>query len=322
MHRVIFVGISYRRSMAVKTYLLSIPERVLRAAVGLGAGVAREAGQIVLPESVRRGQLYQNLVDTTLQFLIEQVGGAERLSSSDGSVPDDFLARRTAGNVVETLGIVAFRASPVWVLAALADVCGMGRHLMPEIADALKAQGLLEQDAQFTSVDEMLDGLERTSSRLAATINTPPLDVAALREEWKGIREAASGLQPSSLPSRETIAGVWRQLRTESARQNRSVFETSSMMALSAARSIPGGVRWLSASALVGATRTGQIFAAAILDHYRQTLSEIRETGYLTHASRQLRPYVVAAAGQFSPKHRSLTERVLDRIGSRQRPPR
>jgi hypothetical protein len=305
--------------MTVKAYLLSVPERVLRAAVGLGAGMAREVGQVALPEGVRRSQLYQNLVDTTLRFLIEQVGGVEGLSRAEASIPDDFLARRTAGNVVEALGIVAFRASPVWVLAALADVCGMGRHLIPEISDALKSQGLLDKDAQFTSVDEMLDGLERTSTRLAATINTPPLDVAALRQEWQGIREAARSLQPANLPSRETITGVWSLLKAESARQNRSVFETSSMLALSAARSVPDGVRWLSSSALVGATRTGQVFATALLEYYKQTLSEIRETGYVAYAGRQLSPYVQAAVGQFSPKRRSVTERLLDKIESARR---
>lgn len=305
--------------MAVRAYLLSVPERLVRAAVGLGAGMAREVGELALPVSVRRSQLYQNIVDSTLRFLIEQVGGVEALSSDAGSIPDDFLARRTAGNVVEALGIVAFRASPVWVLAALADVCGTGRVLIPEIADALKAQGLLEKDAQFTSVDEMLDGLERTSTRLAATFNTPPLDVAALRQDWIGIRDAARSLQPASLPSREAIAGVWNQLKAESARQNRSVFETSSMMALSAARSVPDGVRWLSASALVGATRTGQVFAAALLDHYRQTLNEIRATGYVAYAHQQLRPYLTAAVNQFSPKRRSLTERLLDKIESNRR---
>jgi hypothetical protein len=302
--------------MTVKAYLLSVPERVLRAAVGLGAGVAREVGEVALPEAVRRSQLYQNIVDSTLRFLIEQVGGVERLPTGDATLPDDFLARRTAGNVVEALGIVAFRASPVWVLAALADVCGIGRHLIPEIADALKTQGLLEEDADFTSVDQMLDGLERTSSRLAATINAPPLDVAALRQEWQGLREAARGLQPASLPSRETITGVWSQLKAEAARQSRSVFETSSMMALSTVRSVPDGVRWLSSSALVGATRTGQVFAASLLDHYKQTLTELRHTGYVTYATRQLRPYVHAAASQFSPKRRSFTERLVDKVSS------
>ena len=191
--------------MTVKTYLLSVPERLVRAVLGLGAGAAREVGEVALPDGVRNSQLYQNLVDTTLRFLIEDVGGAEGVYKSSGELPDDFFARRTAGNAVEVLGIVAFRASPVWVLAALADVCGVGRQLIPEIAGALKAQGLLEQDAQFASVDEMLDGLQRTSSRLATAINTPPLDVAGLRAEWEAIRNEARTLRRrASRPARRS----------------------------------------------------------------------------------------------------------------------
>jgi hypothetical protein len=300
--------------MTVKAYLLSVPERFLRSALGLGAGAARELGEVALPAGVRRSQLYQNLVDATLRYLIEQVGGVEGVYRVEEQLPDNFLARRTAGNAIEVLGIVAFRASPVWVLAALADLCGIGRHLIPEMADALKAQGLLEKDAQFTSVDQLLDGLERTSSRLAATMNTPPLDVAGLRNEWNAIREEARGLPAASLPSRETVSHLWAQLTSESARQERSVFETSSMMAVAAARALPDGVRWLSASARVGAARTGHVVAAALLDHYKQTLTEIRQVGYLSYAGRQFRPYMRAALDQFSPKRRTLTQRLLEKL--------
>jgi hypothetical protein len=299
-----------------KEYLLSLPERLLRSALGLGAGVAREFGQVALPESIRRSQLYQNLVDATLRYVIEQVGGVEGVYDAERTLPDDFLARRTAGNAIELLGIVAFRASPVWILAALADVCGLGRHLIPEIADALKAQGLLEKDKEFTSIDQMLDGLERTSSRLAATINAPPLDVAGLRRDWEFIREQAGRLQPAELPSLDAIHKVWAQLRKESERQDRSVFETSSVMALSAARALPDGVRWISASARVGATRTAQIFGAALLEHYQQTLSEIRRVGYVRYARRQFRPYVRACINQFSPKRSTVTERLLEKLQS------
>ena len=295
-------------------YLLSVPERILRSALGLGAGATRELGQVILPEGVRRSQLYQNLVDATLRFLIEQVGGVDGVYTAEDALPDNFLARRTAGNAVEALGIVAFRASPVWVLAALADLCGIGRRLIPEMADALKAEGLLEKDAEFTSVDQMLDGLERTSSRLAATINTPPLDVAGLRREWEAIRDEARGLPSASLPSREAISDIWVRLKTESARQERSIFETSSMMAVAAAQALPDRARWLSASARVSATRTGHIVAAALLDHYTQTLGEIRQVGYLAYARRQFRPYVRAAASQFSPKRRTLTQRLLEKL--------
>ena len=79
------------------------------------------------------------------------------------------------------LGLVAFRASPVWVLAAMADLCGLGRHLIPQMADELKQQGLLDEDSTFETVDQLLDGLEQTSARAASAINTLPLDVASLR---------------------------------------------------------------------------------------------------------------------------------------------
>ena len=300
--------------MTTKDYLLSLPERLLRSVLGLGAGVAREFGEVALPDAIRHSQLYQNLVDATLRYLIEQVGGVEGVYRAERNLPDDFLARRTAGNAIELLGIVAFRASPVWILAALADVCGLGRQLIPEIAEALKAEGLLEKDVQVTSVDQMLDGLERTSSQLAATMNTPPLDVAGLRREWEAIREQMGHLRRPDLPSGDTISSLWAQLKTESERQDRSVFETSSVMALSAARALPEGVRWISASARVGATRTGQIFAAALLDHYRQTLSEIRQVGYVGYARRQLRPYIRACVNQFSPERSTATQRVVEKL--------
>jgi hypothetical protein len=300
--------------VTTKTYLLSLPERILRSALGLGAGTTREVAEIVLPDGVRSSQLYQNLVDATLRFLIERVGGAEGVYVAGTQLPDNFLARRTAGNAVEVLGIVAFHASPVWIFAALADLCGMGRQLIPEIADALKEHGLLEQDAEFNSVDQMLDSLERTSSRLAATINTPPLDVAGLRREWQDIRADAQRLQPTSLPSRESISTAWSQLKGLSAREERTIFETSSVMAVSAVRAFPERVRWLASSAGVGATHVGQILATALLDHYRQTLSEMEQVGYLAFAARQFRPYMRAAAAQFSPERQTLTLKALEKL--------
>jgi hypothetical protein len=300
-----------------RAYLLSVPERVIRSALALSAGLLREVGEIVLPQGVRRTQLYKNLVEVTLRYMIERVGGAKGVFPAEEPTPEDFLARRGAGHAIELLGIVAFRVSPVWVLAALADVSGMGRRLIPEIADALKAQGLLEKDAHFESVDQMLSGLEKTSSRLAQTLNTPPLDVEALRQEWTAIREHVRGLKPSQRPVPEQIQEHWLQLTHESARQGRSVFEISSVMAISAVRALPAKARWLSASARVGARQTGKLVSTAILDHYTQTLEELRAVGYLTYAKRQLSPYVRACVDQFSPQKLTLTQRLLEKARKR-----
>jgi len=59
--------------------------------------------------------------------------------------------------------------------------------------------------------------------------------------------------------------------------------------------------------------------AAVLLEDYRTTLKSIRETGYVRYAARQFRPYLLAAVSQFSPRRRSLTEKILTRRTRRAR---
>jgi hypothetical protein len=43
--------------MTLKRYLATLPERLVRSVVGLGAGVAREVGDFYLQQSVRHSRL-------------------------------------------------------------------------------------------------------------------------------------------------------------------------------------------------------------------------------------------------------------------------
>ncbi len=283
----------------------------MRSATALAGGLLRELGDVALPAAVRRTRLYQNLVDSTLRFLIEQVGEVEGAYPDAGQLAEDFAVRRAAGNGIELVGILAFRASPVWVMAALADLSGAGRHLIREIAESLKQEGLLDRDRNFLTVDQMLDGLEKTSGRVAEAINTPPLDVVALRQELEEIRRQAACIPPRNIPSPQLLEQKWAELKNEAAAQGRSVFEMSALLAFSAMHSVPERLRWLSRSGQLAARRTGQLLASALLEHYSATLQDIRKAGYLAYWSRQFRPYLRAAATQFSPRRTSLTERYL-----------
>ena len=294
-------------------FLLSLPERALRSTTALAAGLLREIGEVTLPQSVRRGRLYHNLVDVTLRFLIEQVGGVQGVYPGEEQLSEDFLVRRTAGNGIELIGILAFRASPVWVLAALADASGGGRYLIREISGALKEAKLLDQETEFATVDQMLDGLEASAGRLASTINAPPLDVKTLRQEWNAVKHDLSRIPPKDLPPLDTLRELWTEMKNEARLQNRTVFEVSAVMALSAITAIPEKTRWLSASARLAVGKTGSVIAGVLLDHYQKTLGEIRQTGYMRYAVRQFRPYLYGAASQFSPKRSTLTERLFEK---------
>ena len=230
---------------------------------------------------------------------------------------EHFLVRRAAGNGIELIGILAFRASPVWVLAALADASGAGRFLVREITASLKAEGLLEQGAEFNTVDEMLVGLEASAGRLAATVNTPPLDVKSLRQEWNALRADLAKIPPRQLPAAQALRELWKEIELEAGRQNRTVFQVSSLMAISAMKSVPKKARWLSASARSAARKTGTAVAAILLEDYRTSLKQIRETGYVRYAVDQFRPYLSAAVSQFSPRRQSLTERLISMAAQR-----
>jgi hypothetical protein len=297
-------------SLRVGNYVLSLPERVLRSASAAAGGLLREIGEVAVPAAVRRTKLYRNMVDSTLRFLVEQVGQMEGAWEEQDRLAENFAVRRAAGNGIEMIGILTFRASPVWVLAALADLSGAGRHLIREIAASLQQQGLLDPAERFESVDQMLDGLERVSGRAADAINTPPLDVAGLRAEWEAIRREAGSVKRPSLPR---VEGLWRGIERTAADEGRSVFEVSSLMALGAVTGVPEQLRWFSRSAVAAARRTGEIAGEALLGHYTTALEQIRATGFLSYWAREFRPYLRAAAAQFSPDRESSTERFLRR---------
>ncbi len=175
----------------------------------------------------------------------------------------------------------------------------------------MKQEGLLAADAKFENVDQLLEGLEQTASQVADLCNAPPLDVAGLRREWATFRTAVAKIPPRNLPSAGFLRQHWEELKAEAAAQNRAVFELSTVMAVSALARVPVTLLRLARATNRAAWRSGQTLGASVMLHYSQVLGEIHERGYAAYWAEGFRPYLRAAAGQFSPKHRSLTTRLL-----------
>ena len=182
-----------------------------------------------------------------------------------------------------------------------------------EISQALKDEGLRDREQRFENVDQMLDGLEKTSAHLAETLYMPPIDLAGLRREWSTLREQLPTLNAASLPSMARLQQVWDDLRRAAAEQNRSIFTVSSLMAMSTLAHVPARVRWLSRAARTAGRRTSLVLGGTLLDHYSDVLEEISRTGFVEYWRREFRPYLQAAARQYEPGHASSTERLLRR---------
>jgi hypothetical protein len=293
-------------------YALSLPERTVRSLSAISGGLLRGVSHLALPTQVRETALYRATAGIGLRFLIEQLGDVYNVYPRHDPLSRKFVRRYAVGASIEMVGIATIFLSPVWVLAALGDATRVGKTLFSQIGDALKAEGLLDRDAQFETMAQLLDGLERTSTHLALTVNMPPLDTPGLRREWGRFRENLATLPPGRLPTGADVERAWNNLQAVSRDVQRPVFSVSAAMGMSALSSVPARLQWLSRSVVVAARTTGMVVGSAFLEHYAAAGKELTKTGFADYWGRHSRPYRLAVIRHFLPEKKSWTERMLD----------
>jgi hypothetical protein len=272
-------------------YLISMPERTLRfTAVSLG-GFIYEASLLLLPGWLRRSRLYTAVVAGLLRIAIELVGGARGILPPGDIDAQELMARKAAGTGIELVGILTVGWSPLWLLAATADVTGGTRTYLRALVLELRQDGLLAEDADFDSVEELLDALENTSGLAAETVDVPPLNVGDMRQTWQDLR-----LNATNLPDADRLAGIYRGMQHVAKQEGSSLPSLSGSIGSAAARA---GVQ------------TGQTH---IFDFYVDSLRTINNEGLANYTRRKTLPYRVVAAGHFNPNRITHTERLLRRL--------
>src|SRR5918999_4100529 len=165
-----------------RRFLVSLPERLVRSLVAVVGGTVYETAQLVLPRLVRRSRLYEATAKNLLRVAIELVGGVEAAASAEPEVkPKELAVRKGAGNVVELGSILAFGFSPLWLLAGASDVLRGSRVYLDALVGELKAAGVVSDELEVSSLDELLGALERGTGRTARLIDIPPVELAELR---------------------------------------------------------------------------------------------------------------------------------------------
>lgn len=273
------------------TFLVSLPERLLRALAAAVGGAVHETAEVVLPRFARRSRLYEATAKNMLRIAIELVGDVERPAPAGQPEAGELMKRKTAGNVVELGSIAAFGFSPLWLLAAASDVARGSRVYLDALVAELKRAGVLAEEAQLGSVDDLLSALEGTSGTTARLIDLPPLELAELRASLAELRSSAS-----ELPAPQELAALYAGLQRTAARERRPLLEVSAGMGLAFALS---------------ARNLGREHVVA---PYREDWRPLREEGFAAYARRVAAPYRDAVAGHFDPSRRSWTERALTRL--------
>lgn len=272
-------------------YVLSLPERLIRALAASLGGLLYELTQVALPDWVRRTHLYQALVYRFLRLTVELIGGVEQAFPPDSMEAGELAIRKTVGNMVEFAGILTLGLSPLWVLAAASDLTGGTRVYLQAFVKELIKDGLLPDDADIQTVDVLLRTLENTSSIMADLVDVPPLKVQDLQNSWQSLK-----LNKDSLPAPARLARIYQLLQQTARQEKRSI-------------------GMLSSSVAAGALRAGyRLGSLHIFEYYQGALGKISQDGWWTYIRRAAKPYSIVARSHFDPTRITYTEKGLRRL--------
>jgi hypothetical protein len=272
-------------------FVISLPERVVRAAAAVLGGAVHETAQLALPRLVRRSRLYEATAKNLLRVAIELVGGVEGAATREDTPPRELAVRKGAGNVVELGSIAAFGFSPLWLLAAASDIARGSRTYLDALVLELKTADVIADDAEFGSVDDLLGALERGTGTAARLVDIPPLELAELRRSVAELRADAE-----SLPTQEELASLFAALRRTADRERRPLLEVSAGV----------GLAFLTCTRKVGGEH--------VVAPYREDWRPLRREGFAAYSRRVARPYGDAAERHFDANRSTQTDRLVDRL--------
>ena len=306
-------------------YGVSLPERLVRSAVGVTAGTAKEIAEFVVPQAFQDSKSYEVMVRNSLGFLLSSVAtvsesapvvipqsGAptttENLSGGISANPSRFLARKAAGNFIDIAGLATLHVSPLWVLAIVSDAAYGTKTYLNELAQELQSQGLIDDSSSIHKVEDLFNAVKQASGSAASAFDQPPLSLEELRTSVEQTRKAVNEIDPRSLIPESEISRYWSEMRSIANREQVSLLGVSAAIAMETVE----GVKNLSQGTLTGLFVAGKIINRNIFSHYWASLASINEQGIWNSVRRTYSPYVDLAWGNFTSSRKTWTETVLD----------
>ena len=270
-------------------YLVSLPERLVRATAAGGGGLLLETVDHILPPVARNSKFYQCTIARPFRITVEYVGGVEGLFPSEMSAPE-LVKRKAAGNVMEVGCIFTVGFSPLWFLAAASDVTNGTRVYLDTFVRELKQVGVLPDATDISTINDLLTVLDGATGQAADAIDIPPAAMADMRDAVNLLRQHVD-----LIPGPQRLAYVFSQLNNAAREQRHSLLAVSSLVA-------------------AGAVGTGlKLGNAHIFSFYSEALTAIRKEGVSQYLGRISQPYVDAAAGHMDPASPAHTPRLIRR---------
>jgi len=302
-------------------YSASLPERTLRSASALAGGLVRESANWLLPSAFRNSRSYSIYIQQMLEFVCSDIGGVRRMwqaTPSDSTLAvspedqaaqtQDFLAKKTVGNLLDMSALATFHMSPLAVLAIFSDVAYGSKFYLQQLSERLKSQHIIDEESTIDNATDLLAALEKASASAAGAFDKPPLSIDGLRKTIAETQAAVLEVDPIKLLPSTEIDQLWRQIELAAKEQNASIWDVSATISLVAL----GNIQSMAKGTIIDLELAGNLFNEHIVQHYWEGLRTIERDGLLPTLSQASGPYLEAVWTNFAVDRKTWTEQLLN----------
>jgi len=310
------MAISLKEAFKAFGFTLSLPERLVRSAAVAIGGTSKLLTDTLIPEPLRKTTAYTAMVGNSQRFFIEKVaevqGAYEASPDGAGSLPENFIPRAVAGNVINAAGLFAVHLSPLWVFAFVSDIAHGSKTYLNKLVAELKENGVIDKDATIKEVDELLEALGRAGKDTAQVFDLPPVDVASLAKLRDDLTRGYSGVFKEATDLLPRMDNLWARMQSLASRDGVAMESVVGLMTLDLEATAGKAV----GAAFAVGNVTADVLSETIFQSYGETIYRIQERGAVTCLEEAGKPFFEAITAHLSSSKQSWTEWALGKIMS------
>ncbi|MBC7960266.1 MAG: hypothetical protein H7X94_10395 [Vallitaleaceae bacterium] len=288
-------------------YVMSVPERTIKSIVSVGTGISSLLTKLLLPSAVKDSATYRVTFGMLQQFLIEKVAEVE---ASDKKMPlkDHYVVRKAAGAVIEGVGLVSIRFSPVWMLAILSDVSGGSRIYLKRLLEDLKKSKLIDAGVNYDNVYDLLEGINKSSKMGVTAIDTPPISTQEFIAFKDLLMAQLKDNNTTSMKLFEDLEKVYEKMKAVGRQEKMSLRKLNGAMTLDLMKNT--AKKGFDITMVTTKTSLDMI-NETVIKSYMDSLDQVNKIGKRKYLVEHMTPFMKQFTNHYRKDKKTLTERVF-----------
>ncbi|TCT16276.1 hypothetical protein EDC18_102293 [Natranaerovirga pectinivora] len=289
------------------TYILSVPERTIKSVVSIGTGMTSLLTNLLLPSIVKDSITYRVTFGMLQQFLIEKVAQVEQ-KEKNIQLKDHYMIRKTAGSIIEGIGLISVRFSPVWMLAILSDISGGSKVYVKRLMEDLKKCGLIEQEVNYENIYDLLEGVNRFSNIGVNAIDMPPISAKDFNEFKKSLVTEFSHDKNASQKMYKALEKVYKRMEEVSEKEKMSLKKLNGAMTIDLM--LKTSKKGLDITRVTTKTSIDMIYEV-IIKNYMDSLDKVNRIGKRKYLIEHMTPFMKQFKDHYKKDKKTITEKVF-----------